>query len=241
MADPLVIITSTQPRADEIVADLARKNIKAFPCPALNVREIHTAYPDGDYDLMLLSSVNALRSDAPLPDLPVAAVGATTADAARKAGLQCVHTGGGTLADTVTGAPVRSAANILYPCGVYRTSGTDALLASLKADVTIWPVYETAFNPAFHDCLPQAENILMVLFSVRGAQSVAQSLQNTPLPPRMSALCLSGAVADAAADIPFKNLAVCPRPDYACLTDTIIDLVKTEGLTHGDIRNAKRH
>lgn len=241
MANPTVIITCTQPRADTIVSDLINLGLSAAACPALTVKPTNAPRPHGDYDTVLLSSGNAVLHGRSIPHKPVIAVGQTTAFAAQGAGLECEYVGHGTMEDTVTCAALKQAQHILYPCGVYRSKNTDALLQRLDGKVTMWPVYETAFNDGFGQSIPPIGEKVVVLFSVRGAESFINAMKNTPELHDIHALCLSQTIADTLGDIPLKSLAVCPRPDYACLTEMIVDLVNTEGQKDDSNRHTKRH
>lgn len=241
MASLPVIITCTQPRADAIVDDLTTMGITARACPALGVTATNIPCPQGDFDLILLSSGNAVHCGHDMPRLPVISIGDTTAATATERGYHCIYTGAGTLADTMASQELQNANHILYPCGVHRSHDTDSLLSTLKARVTYWPVYETSFNDALGAALPRDQESLIVLFSVRGAQSFLRACQNVTSTQLFSVLCLSGQIADVIRDIPLKNLAVCSRPDYACLSEMIVDLAKTEGQNNGNHRTSERH
>gem|GEM_PF-1691753 len=241
MADFPVIITCTQPRANAIVNDLAHKGITATACPAMNVKATNIPCPQGDFDLILLTSGNAILNNQAMPDLPIVAVGKTTAETARAYGYELVYTGSGTLADTMASNELQTTRHILYPCGVHRSKDTDRLLKTLSGKVTLWPVYETYFSPALEQCLSGNKECLIVLFSVRGAENFAHACQER-VPSRLfSVLCLSKPIADVISDTPLKNLAVCPRPDYACLSEMIVDLTQTEGQKNDSTGYAKRH
>lgn len=241
MADLPVIITCTQPRADTIIDDLAQKNISAIACPLLSVTATDIPCPQGDFDLILLTSGNAVFNGQDMPDLPVVAVGETTAETVRAHGYECLYTGQGTMADTMASPQLRSARHILYPCGVHRSKDTDKLLKILSGKVTLWPVYETNFNHAMQDRLHENTESLIVLFSVRGAESFIHACQRLTSTHSFSVLCLSAQIADVIRDIPLKNLAVCPRPDYDCLSEMIVDLAKTEGQNNGNHRTSERN
>lgn len=76
---------------------LAAMGCEAVRLPLFAVRPLDWTVPPGEYDALILTSANAVRHAgaglAALMALPVYAVGAATADAAREAGLNVVFVG----------------------------------------------------------------------------------------------------------------------------------------------------
>lgn len=84
--------------------------LEVLCCPLFRVERLEWDAPDpAEYDGLLLTSANAVREAGPqlstLTDLPVHAVGPSTAAAARDAGLDVATTGSGNLADLLSVLP----------------------------------------------------------------------------------------------------------------------------------------
>lgn len=205
MDNPLIVITCTRPRCDEIVDDLTRRNLNAIACPLLTVEKTPCAPPQGEYQAMLLTSRHALTEN--MPDLPVIAVGDQTAHEAVKAGLTVIHTGPG----DINGLDLSDYQSLLYPCAHEPSH--------IPACCTPWRVYKTV--PGETASTAPASTAIIVFFSARGMRHFSH-----PDSHKMTALCLSEQIARAADNIPFRNLAVCDHPDY----DTMRELIFTHAV-----------
>lgn len=195
-----VLITCTQPRADEIVHDLSTLGIDAVSCPALTISPLKTAQPDGEFDALLITSRHALSADLP-ETLPVIAIGEETANLAREHGLYVVHTGKSNL----QGMDLSAYKNILYPC---------ARQPSLVPDnATKWPVYESIENAGF--AIPEGIETICI-FSARAAKYIAPMCQK-----HHHVICLSDIIANILKNQGIDNLAVCSLPRYDILRNQI--------------------
>ena len=195
-----VLITCTQPRSDDIVADLKNSSVDAIAIPALNVLPKQTDKPEGNFGYLLISSRHALEID--LPDLPVIAVGENTATLAQNKGLYVTHTGDGGVQD-INLTPYN---NILYPCAHEPSF--------IPNDVTPWPVYESRSNTAFS--IPDDVDFVCV-FSVKAARIVRSHCL-----PHHHIMCLSQNIADIFEMHGFQNLAVCHEPRYDAMKQLIL-------------------
>lgn len=92
-------------------AERARQlGLDVIACPLFRIERWEWQAPDPrQFDALLLTSANAVRYAGPqlgkLTNLPVHAVGAATADAARAAGFRVASTGDGSVADLLTALP----------------------------------------------------------------------------------------------------------------------------------------
>jgi len=101
---PLVWVTRAAPGAERTAAALEASGVAAIAAPVLTLKATGAPPPEGaqDADATLLTSPNAVSFalQAGLGrDLPAWCVGASTAEAARRAGFQIAHAGEGNAAD----------------------------------------------------------------------------------------------------------------------------------------------
>ena len=197
---PSVLVTCTQPRADDIVADLAESGFNAIAMPALAVNILDNTKPDGVFDGMLVTSRHALLAD--LPSLPVITVGQETSAAAMKAGFTVIQSGNSNLADM----DISAYKSLLYPC-----ADEPSLI---PPNASPWRVYKTVSNPHFQ--IPE-EITTICIFSAKGAETVARLCS-----PDHDIICLSQAVAAVFENHPLDNLAVCATPRYDDMKKLII-------------------
>jgi uroporphyrinogen-III synthase len=103
---PVVTIRS-EPGNRATVAAGEAAGLAIIGCPLSEIRPVEWRLPRGDFDGLLLGSVNALRCGGPLVDnlvdKPVYAVGEATAEAARQRGLRVARTGDRGLQDLLDG------------------------------------------------------------------------------------------------------------------------------------------
>ncbi len=196
---PKVLITCTQPRADEIVDDLKSESVDAYCLSALIVKSLDIEKPSATFDVMLISSTQVF--DTPLPDLPVIAVGHGTGQIATKNGYDVIQTGTGGVMDLdLSGYP-----NILYPCADVPTCVPHNTIA--------WPVYETIKNECFDI---NDEDEIICVFSVKAAQYIRQyDLKNKTI------LCLSSNVENVFKGMKVADIASCTYPRYDAMKELI--------------------
>ena len=199
-----VLITCTQPRADDYVTDLVSRGVHAIASPALEKIPLIDPMPSGPFDGIVITSRHAL--DVDLPNLPTVVVGQETARLASEKGLCVVQTGDG----GIMNLDLSSYRSIFYPCAQNPTYIPD--------HATVWPVYDTRANPAF--AIGETIDTVCV-FSVKAAQIVkSQDLESKTV------LCFSEAIAKEFDKIPLQNLAVSSQPRYDAMTSLILNHTK---------------
>lgn len=162
--------------------------------PLFEVRAVAWAVPDAaEFDLLLLSSANALRFGGTglhaLRGLPVAAVGAATAKAAADFGFEVRWQGNGGVGELTAMLP--RDARILHLAGRDRTA-FDA-----RQRIHAVPVY--AAEPiAQHRPLELRENDVVALHSARAAQAFAMKARSNGAEAAVTLIALSREVGDAA-------------------------------------------
>lgn len=206
------LVLRPEPGASATVARLAAAGLEAVAVPLFAVEPVDWALPAGGFDALLLTSANAVRHGGDLArvrGLPVVAVGAATAAAARAAGLDVRWTGDGDAAAAVA----------LVPAGtrLLHLAGRDRVALDGVAAVT---VYESVACHRTREDLAAAEGGVVLLHSTRAAArfaALAAGLRDV----RVAAL--SAAVA-AAAGTGWAAVAVAARPTDAALVEAAVSL-----------------
>ncbi|MBA4353990.1 MAG: uroporphyrinogen-III synthase [Novosphingobium sp.] len=128
---PLIVIRP-EPGGTATLAAALQRGLDAHAFPLFDVEPRSWQIPQGGFDAILAGSANVFRHGGPqlasLTAIPVMAVGATTADAARTAGFKVMHTGEGGLQPLVEALP---AGNYL------RLAGQDRVTLTAPAQVRI--------------------------------------------------------------------------------------------------------
>lgn len=210
-----LIVTRPEPGNRATIARAAALGLDAHAMPLFAARALAwTAPAPADFDALLLTSAQAVRLAGPqlalLASLPVHAVGAATADAARAAGLTVVQTGTADaqrLLDAVTSEKIRK---ILWLCGDDRSEfdprgATLAPLACYAVDPVdpppTWPMLIAA--PA-----------VLLAHSARGAERIAALVG--PARAHLTLVAISAGAA-AAAGAGWAGLAVPGQPSDAAM------------------------
>ncbi|TVR97349.1 MAG: uroporphyrinogen-III synthase [Rhodospirillales bacterium] len=222
-----ILITRPREDAEPLAQALAACGVECVIAPVLDIT-VPPGRPlslDG-VQVLVATSANGVRAFA-LRDrrrhLPVYAVGPATAEAARRAGFSRVTTAGGEVTslaariaadlDPAAGAVLHIAGSKLAGdlAGALRTSGFSyrrAVLYEARRRQTLPAVARTALGAAAVDGV--------VFYSPRTARIFAELTSDAGLAPACAGLvafCLSAAVADAAATLPWARLQVAARPD----------------------------
>lgn len=190
-------------------AALAAAGVAAVALPLFRIVPCAWAAPDpAAHDALLLTSANAVRQAgaglARLAHLPVVAVGAATAEAARGAGLSVALTGSGDVAAVVARAGAWP--RLLHLAGRERIAhpGVVAITVYASEAVDVPP-----------EALAGAGGAVVLLHSPRAAARFV-ALLGTRSRADIRVAALSDAVA-AAAGAGWDALAVAPEPDDAAL------------------------
>lgn len=226
-----VLVTRPEDDAAPLVAALARRGIAAVVAPLLTiVPRAGAALDPAGAQAILVTSANGARALGRLTarrDLPVLAVGAASAEAARGAGFPDVRAAGGDVATLA-----RLAAATLDPRGgalVHVAAG--ALAGDLAGDlaragfrVERVVAYDarpaTALPEAARGALAEGRIDAVLLFSPRTAAAFVDLAAKAGLAPalaRVDAVCLSAAVAVRAATVAWRAVRVAARPDTEAL------------------------
>lgn len=180
------LVLRPEPGSSATAARLAAAGVPAVAVPLFRVVPVAWSRPAGPFDALLLTSANAVRHgglDA-VSDLPVVAVGAATAAAARAAGFDVVATGNADAAAAVRAAGGR---RLLHLAGRDRAD---------VAGVTAMTVYASEATTPAPGALDVALDGVVLLHSARAAARFA-ALSTVPR-ARVRLAAISAAVAAAA-------------------------------------------
>ncbi len=221
----------TRPAADaaRLRQDLLRLGFTADCAPMLEIRPLPVAdlALDGITGL-LITSANGLRALVAVTkrrDLPVYAVGEASARAARQAGFQAVQAAGGdvqSLANLVRRQLAPAAGALLHAAGETLAGDLQAMLRQDGFEVR----RETLYRAEMIKELPEdvAQSLArgayqgVLFFSPRTAAGFATLAQGRFAPEAsMAAFCLSAAVAERVAGLPWRRLCIAAEPSEAAL------------------------
>ena len=210
-----LIVTRPEPGNQATIARARALGLDAHAMPLFAAHpRIWKAPPPADFDALLLTSAQAVRLAGPqlarLASLPVHAVGAATADAARAAGLTVVQTGtthAQHLLDAMTSDNIRK---ILWLCGDDR-SEFDPRGAKLEP-LSCYAVDPVDPPPTWPMLV--ALPAVLLAHSARGAQRIAALVG--PARGHLTLVAISRAAATAASN-GWAELAAADHPNDAAM------------------------
>jgi uroporphyrinogen-III synthase len=187
-----VIVLRPEPGASATLARARALGLDAISIPLFEVEAVKWDASDlAGFDALLLTSANAIRcGGAALEDLralPVHAVGAATAEAAREAGFTIASSGTGGVDDLLD--RVEPELRLLHLCGVDRRTA-----ASPRQAIAAVPVYRSrAIDPP--PGLDQAIGAVVLVHSPRAGHRLAELIEDRG---PIAIAAISGAAAEAA-------------------------------------------
>ena len=241
------LITRPREDAEPLAGALEARGIQPMIEPLFTI----VPKPDAGVALdgvqaMLLTSANGARALAAATgrrDLQVLAVGDATAETARGLGFTRVESAGGDVDDLARLArerldPARGA--LLHAAGSVVAGDLSGVLAAAGFRLRRVVLYETRkvarLSAGAVEALEAGALDAILFFSPRTASafvSLADEAGVTAACQRVTAFCLSPAVAEAAEAIGWRQVRVAPRPDSAALLE-LIDATLGEGGGRGE-------
>ena len=248
MSQPRLLLT--RPRRDSLALaeELARHGVDSLIEPMMAIRI------DGDARLdlagtqaILLTSANGARAlAAASPDevaqrLPVLAVGCATAHAARDAGFHSVTAAEGdvdALAALATARLDPDSGRLVHVAGRVSTGDLAPRLRAAGFDAVRVALYDavaaSTFSASARKALESQALAGAAFYSPRTARLFAKLARESGLDSTaraLTAFCLSQAVAEAAASLPWKRVSVAaaPRQDalVACVVSALAQSPRT--------------
>ena len=223
----------TRPEEDAggMTRALEDRGFRVFPEPLIRI-----CFPDGSpptldgVQALLFTSANGVRAferRSGRRDLPVYAVGDATADQARAIGFKHVDSAGGdvrALAELVRSKVTPATGTLLHVAGSLVAGDLAGNLSEVGYTVERAVLYESeraeTFSTRTLELLDNGEIWGVLLFSPRTANvfvKLIRTANRNKVVHSLTALCLSGAVAEAAAVLDWKHLLTSSRPDMETL------------------------
>lgn len=200
---PLVLLRP-EPGGSVSAARARAMGLEVRQWPLFEARPLDWTAPDArEFDGLLLTSANAVRLAGPqlseLADLPVHAVGAATAEAAREAGLRILATGDGGLA----GMRLPSEARLLHLAGRdHRHAGVAQTIAVYEAAAVNWD-----------EGFPSLAGTVVAVHSPRAGARLAELASDKP----QAAIAAISPAAAAACGGGWQQVEAAASPDDAAL------------------------
>lgn len=227
----------TRPQADSeaLATQLREAGIDTLIAPVLRIVPLNPPLPPEMPDALLLTSRNAAHMLAGMPtawrSLPAFCVGPATEAAAVQAGFSRVIAGASDVLALLPmlAAALNKGARMLYLAGETTRTDVAALLATQGIVTQTLFAYRAVAETTLPDTLPAAfhDGILtgVVFFSPRSAKVACELLTGHGLAAQAAqceAYCLSLAVAEAAAALPWSALHACHLPTQDAMRDLIV-------------------
>ena len=231
------LITRPQEDAEPLAAALAAREIATLIEPLLTITPLPaTAAPLAEdlagVQAILFTSANGVRAFADLSsrrDIGVLAVGDATAATARAAGFTAVESAGGDVKDLVrlakqrlkpAGGPLFHAAGSAVAGDLAQLLAADGFALRRRMLYEAQPARE--IGRAAREALQARRIDLVLLFSPRTAATFAGLVRTADLDLKpVTALCLSGAVASAVRELPWRGIETAARPDLPAMLELV--------------------
>ena len=214
-----LLIIRPQLAADKTAQLAAHAGMEPSTMPLFELHPVAwEMLPADNFDGLLVTSANALRNcgdvGAGVKELPLLAVGETTAETARQLGYDVKLVGTSGKAELLTEARKRGFANILWLAGKHRTVSheDDGIISNTVS------VYESRAVPPPSDFPERIENIdVVALHSSRAAQHFGALVTKHGVPREdISIAALSSKIAEQAGS-GWRDVVIAKTPDDAAL------------------------
>jgi uroporphyrinogen-III synthase len=201
--------------------------------PLLTIERVPGVAPqlEGVQALVMTSANAAPALSAPAGQLPLFAVGAATAMAAKRAGCSRVVAAAGSGADLARLIAQRCRPEhgaILHLSGEHVRPGLAEGLAAagfaLRRQVVYRAVAARALSPAAIEALVQRQVDAVLLFSPRTAQTFVELIARHGLRDHLAtsaAICLSAAVAQPCRELVWRAVYLAARPEPGALLEAL--------------------
>lgn len=223
-------VSRPEPGAARTARRLEALGHAALVAPVLRIVPTGAPPPRGGFDGLILTSGNAVPATEGVPrDLPVFAVGARTAERARRAGfsqIRCAEGDAVDLAALVT-KMLRPGSSLLHAAGEDRKAEPAASLAAAGFSVAVWTAYAARAEGALPEVAARALRdgesagpAAVLHFSRRSARAAAELCREAGLMGAFRALnhyCLSPDVAAGLAEFGLAAHFVATRPSEDAL------------------------
>lgn len=233
-----LLVTRPDEDAGSLVELLAEMGHEAVSAPLMEIRlQREVKIPDTPYQAILITSANGARAIgqrleiARLRNIPVLAVGGASAEASREAGFRDVEAAGGDVTSLVDLALRRlepGAGPLLHAAGSVVAGDLKGDLEARGFSVDRVILYEAIaaehMPEAASEALKSETLSGVLLYSPRTARIFSALVREAGLEDRLrplAAYCLSQAVAEGLAGLPFARVHVAREPSQAALLELL--------------------
>jgi uroporphyrinogen-III synthase len=205
---PRILVTRPEPGASRTAARLAAAGFDPVVLPLTRIAPLDFTLPEGPFDAAIVTSAQALTAVRcqRILQLPVFAVGETTAQSAKSAGFGQVITAGGSTESIA--ALVRKcadpAARLLYLCGRVRRPELEAALVGAGFHLTAVETYDALPVVCSEEELaarlgPAPIEAVALMSALAAAQfaALARKPQLSPIFRSSEVFCFSQRISDA--------------------------------------------
>jgi uroporphyrinogen-III synthase len=211
-----LVILRPEPGASASLNRASEFGLDAIAMPLFGIHSLAWTPPDpNDFDAVLVTSANALAHggaglDA-FRDLPLYAVGAATAEAARGAGFTNVFAGSGNVEELLSSLPPNF--RLFHPCGHDRRD-----LSAARQVITQLPVYAA-------EALPMPEgfaviaDVVVAVHSPRAGERFAELTDSAGIDRSAVRIAAISEAAAAAAGTGWADVASATEPNDAALLE----------------------
>jgi uroporphyrinogen-III synthase len=238
-----VLITRPQHAADRLAAELRTRGFEPVSAPMLDIVDTGANVELSGVQAVLASSANgvaALARQTGMRDVKLLAVGDATAMAARELGFPDVESAGGDSAALSDLAILRcdpAVGRLLHVAGGHVAGTVAETLRQAGFTVDSVILYDARTPEALTDDIARqiaAREIAVLLFySPRTAETFVKLAVTAGLADdcaTIDAVCLSPAVAEAAATIGWRYVSIAATPDGAALLAALEAIREKNGL-----------
>jgi len=228
-----VLVTRPQPGADRTAARLHAAGFEAVVLPLSQIVPLEPVRLGGAFDAIAVSSANAVRNApawlvARLQGLPMFAVGAETAAAAREAGFSDIRSSAGAVADLARDvvAGVRPKARLAYLCGRVRLEALETELFQTEIEVTAIETYDTRHRAPSRQELAALDNGpigAVLVYSAKAAEALAAIVapRSGTIFRGAAFIAISGRVAERLATVAPGKVIAAGSPDEDAMFDRL--------------------
>lgn len=213
---PTLLLTRPEGLNDKAAARAQAMGFKTIKASLMAIEPVAHQIPDGPFDALLLTSVQAMPAANAAGDnikaLPVYTVGPATARAARAAGLQVVAEGKTDGRAIVRTAHKQGVRRLLHLRGVHGAE----LDPPAELQITTIPVYRARLAETLPSdirlALQQVDGLIVTLFSPRAATCFAGLVNNANAPRHRLSLVVISEAAEKAAGTGWKAIRIAAAP-----------------------------
>ncbi|WP_018148661.1 uroporphyrinogen-III synthase [Henriciella marina] len=236
MTSPKIIVTRSQPGADQTLRALKDRQLEAVLSPALTLSRSDAAVPDlSRYGGIVFTSANGVRflsDETDARDLPAWCVGPATASAALLEGYSPVHQSSGDGSDLshyiAHHWPSGTDRRLLHVANAAARGNVKTALEAEGFEVDFLPLYEASTAPALANAayrlISTGDPSLVLVHSAKGARAFLDLCDGLDL-SALSYVAISEQAAGPLREDGQKNIAIAPHPDEAHLLETLDDLL----------------